>query len=184
MEVKAGEFAALQGSSRWIVTPAHTRLEVHGWGPAVGEQVFTFRQFRAHIATERTTASFRADLDVRTIEGGVAGMASLARDEMLEADRFPIATFIGTAWRREGTDVCAVKGALQLHGITRELTFEGRILQVGDVIRFEATFDMPRKAFDVRLHNPFDVLVPDDVRIVLDVRAEREHVYAEEIDDR
>ena len=42
-------------------------------------------------------------------------------------------------------------------------------------------FNMPRQAFDVRLHNAWDVFVPNDVRVVLDVRAEREHVFAEEL---
>lgn len=166
---------------RWLVTPAHTRLEIHGWGPIVGEQVFTFRRFRANIAADRTTASFRAELDVRSLEGGMPEMRSLARDHMLEADAYPHATFVGTAQRREGSDACEVHGVLDLHGITRALTFEGRVRQDGDALRFEATFDMPRKAFDVRLHNAWDAFVPNDVRIVLDVRAEREHVVVEEV---
>jgi hypothetical protein len=191
--------------TRFVVTPARTRLEIHGWGPIVGEQVFTFRRFRANVTTDGggarsaerlesrlggvggrspptvRTATFRAELDVTSLEGGISGLDSFARDHMLEADLHPRATFIGTVRRHGTSDACSVSGLLALHGVTREIAFEGIVREEGDSIRFAAVFDLPRKEFDVRLHNAWDAFVPNDVRIVLDVRAEREHVFVEEL---
>lgn len=167
--------------ARYVVVPEHTRFEIHAWAPVVGEQVLTFKRFRANVAADRTTASFRADVDVRTLEGGAPGVAALARSQALEVDRFPRATFVGSASLTPGSEDCTVSGTLTLHGVTRALTFSGRVHEEGDALRFRATFDMPRKAFGVRLHDPLDAFVGDDVRVELDLLADREHVQVEEL---
>ncbi|HEY8072873.1 MAG TPA: YceI family protein [Labilithrix sp.] len=167
--------------ARWLVTPAHTRLEIHGWGPLVGEQVFTFRRFRANVSTSGDSASFRAELATASLEGGLPGVGAFARERLLEVDAYPRATFEGVARRTSGVDACTVTGTLSLHGVTRELVFDGRIEESADSIRFEAAFDLSRQDFDVGLHDAWDAFVPNRVRVVLDVRAEREHVWAEEL---
>ena len=79
-----------------------------------------------------------------------------------------------------GSDACTVTGVLSLHGVARELVFDGRVHdEDADAIRFVATFDVTRQDFDVGLHDVFDAFVPNRVRVVLDVRADREHVTAE-----
>ncbi len=166
---------------RWLVTPAHTRLEIHGWGPLVGEQVFTFGRFRANVSTSGDDATFHAELETPSLEGGLPGMAAFARDRMLETDAYPHATFDGTARRNPGSDACTVTGVLSLHGVTRELVFDGRVRETADALRFEAAFEVSRWDFDVALHDAWDAFVPNRVRVVLDVRADREHVFAEEL---
>jgi len=166
---------------RWLVTPAYTRLEIHGWGPLVGEQVFTFRRFRANVAASGDSATFKAELDTSSLEGGLPGMGPLARERLLEVDRYPRATFEGIARRNGDGDGCTVTGLLSLHGVTRELVFDGRIHDGPDAIRFEAAFELSRWDFDVGLHDAWDAFVPNRVRVVLDVRAERERVWAEEL---
>ncbi len=173
---------ATTGPRRWLVTPAHTRIEVHGWGPIVGEQVFTFRRFRANVTADRTRATFHAELDTTSLDGGISWILSMARDQLLEADVYPRATFDGVARRVPGTDACIVDGTLVLHGVTRQLRFRGLVHEELEALRLEATFDMPRKAFDIRLRNAWDAFVPNDVGVVLDVRADREHVLVEEVD--
>ncbi len=150
----------------WLVTPERTRFEVRADGPLVGEQRFGFRRYRAHVATNGLEARFHATIDVQSLEGP---FASVVRDRLLEASRFPEATFDGTAKREASSDACTVEGTLSIHGITKTLHFNGTVREENGDLHIRALFEVPRKEFDIAFHDSWDTFLPDDVRVLLEL---------------
>jgi polyisoprenoid-binding protein YceI len=169
-----------EAGPRWLIAPAATRLEIRSWAAPLGQQVFTFRRFRAHVVGDQM-ALFHAEIDTTSLEGGSAGVAPFVRGQLLEVGRFPRAVFVGSVHRTAG-DGCTVDGALTLHGVTRTLRFDGTVHDEGEALHFSTSFTVPRSAFDVRLPAPWDIFVPEDVEVVLDLVATREHVVVEQPD--
>jgi polyisoprenoid-binding protein YceI len=179
------------------VTPSRSRLQIRAGTALVGHHVFTFGRFRAHVVGTDTTrllspvdadppeagrvTTFHAEVDSASLEGGLPGMAPFVRDRLLETDLYPRATFDGTARRIPGTSDCAIEGALDLHGVVRTLRFTGTLEETPDALHLVATFELARKAFDLKLSGALDTFVPDDVEVRLDILAQREHVTAEEL---
>jgi polyisoprenoid-binding protein YceI len=158
-----------------VVTSEQTRFLLRARNALV-DQTFTFRSFRAR-AVESPGArqlSFHAEIDTASLDGGAAGMASFVKAQLLEADAFPDATFDGTVSRVEGSDGCDVVGTLRLHGVTRELRFGAKLDEEPRALHLFAIFDLPRRPFGIGLRGVLDALVPDDVRVTLDVRAHGE----------
>jgi polyisoprenoid-binding protein YceI len=138
--------------------------------------------------------TFYADVDTRSLEGGVApahlpvgrdAMLAIVKTQLLEVDTYPRATFDGVARRTGDGGACHVTGTLRLHGVARELELDGRVEEIGDALRFTAEISVPRQAFDIRLRGAlaaWDAFVPDDVVVSLDVKARREKITVEPVD--
>ena len=169
--VRVAATAALD-EVRWIVIPETTRFEVRGTNPFLGERRFHFRRFHASITGSRE-ATFHAVIDTRSVEGP---FSSLVRDRLLEADRFPEATFDGMTTRTGAGDACVVDGILTLHGIAKSLHFDGHVREELDLLSISAIFDVPRSAFDLAFHDSRDRFLPDYVSVVLDIWARRKRV--------
>lgn len=176
MQMSERTSAPIAGERTWLVTPERTRFEVRADGPLVGEQRFGFRRYRARVATTGLDATFHATIDVHSLEGP---FGSIVRDRLLEADRYPEATFDGTAKRDVASDACSVDGTLTIHGITKTLHFRGTVREEGGLLRIHALFEVPRKEFDIAFHDSWDTFLPDAVRVLLDIDARPELVNAE-----
>ena len=170
--------APTPSTRRWLVTPDHTRFQVRADGPLVGEQRFEFEKYRAHITTTGLDATFDATIDVNSIKGP---FASVVRDRLLEAQRFPEATFHGTAHREAHDDGCTVDGRLTIHGITKNVHFQGTVREMGDKLHVHALFEIPRSEFDIAFHDSFDAFLPEDVRVLLDLDARPETAQVEQL---
>jgi polyisoprenoid-binding protein YceI len=158
----------------WVVAPERTRFLIRARNALV-DQTFTFRSFRATaVETSDRAFSFHAEIDAASLEGGAAGLASFVKGHLLEVDSYPDATFDGTVHRTGDTDACDVSGTLRLHGVERALRFLATMHEEATDLRLLAVFDLARKPFNVGLHGVLDGLIPDDIRVTLDVRAHRE----------
>jgi polyisoprenoid-binding protein YceI len=172
--------ASATADERWLIAPPASKIELHAQAAMVPED-FTFKRFRAYVVTNesRETARFHADVETASLEGGGPGVAPFVRTNLLETSVFPKATFDGTVRRSPGTDACVVNGVLTLRDVTQDVRFEATLHDEPDAIHFEAEFDLPRKPFGIRLVDPWDAFVADDVRVVLNVSARRERVKVE-----
>jgi polyisoprenoid-binding protein YceI len=105
--------------------------------------------------------------------------AHLKSADFLEAEKYPQITFKSTGFDGGG-DAFKVRGALTIHGVTREVvldtTFEGRSTDPwgNDRIGYEAHTKISRKDFGLEWNQTLEtggVLVGDDVKIELNVEA-------------
>ena len=128
--------------------------------------------------------------DSPTLEG-VVGMASattfdeqrdghLASPDFFDAERFPQATFRSTSFELLGDETVRVVGDLTLKGVTKQIELSGSIAGPAtdpwgsERIGLELTGVVDRNDFGVKWNAPLPgggFLLPDDVRIAIDVSA-------------
>jgi polyisoprenoid-binding protein YceI len=162
----------------WIVTPADSRVELQARTVFVDAR-FAFRRFRARVVGREESPRFHADIEVASLEGGGPGMAGFAKAHLLDVALYPTASFDGIA-RRVGPDgACVIDGRLRLHGVERALRFDGTVHDVADGLHVRAVFDLSREPFHIGLPGIADALLPDTIRVTLDLHARRERVNVE-----
>jgi polyisoprenoid-binding protein YceI len=167
-------FAAHAGSSALVVVGSATFS---------GDHEFTFRRWNATLVGDPPT-QLRMEAEATTVAAEEPWMEDMIRTDLLEVERFPRATLVADLLPIAGEpDARLVVGNATVHGITRGIRFRATLARDGEAWKLAATFDMSRKAFDVRLHNRWDAFIHDDFRLVLDFRATPERVFVEDPED-
>jgi len=165
------------GAKRYVVLGRRSRLDVKGHDSMLGDHHLSFGRWWAHIETEPPTIV--VEIDLRSLRSDEALVSSIVRDHVLEVDRYPRATLVGSlsATSREGEIV--IDGVADVHGKQTPLRFAGELREEGDGYRLHASFDMSRRAFDLgyALAEPF---LDDKFRVLVDAVASAERVEVEE----
>ena len=182
---------------RYVVHTPSSRLEVTARAAGVGSQTLRFEKWRAWVVVGEEVKVV-AEIDMRTLRAPLAISERLAKDEMLEVDTYPHATFTGVLRPRgmKGgsaelmkllagkVDVTVdVVGAASVHGRVCEVKFVGRLRQEDDGWTFRARFRMARGPFDVRLRSGWDRFVDEDVTFDMDFHARQEQGKVEPVED-
>lgn len=156
---------------RFAVRPSSSRLTVIGTATFSGEHEFTFRRWNATLVGDPPT-QLRLEADATTVEAETPFAEDLIREDLLEVNRFSRCTIEADLERVPGgaSDERLVVGNATVHGITRGIRFKATLARRGPSWALAATFDMSRKAFDVRLHNRWESFLHDDFRVELDLR--------------
>jgi polyisoprenoid-binding protein YceI len=93
--------------------------------------------------------------------------------DFFDVARFPQATFESTEIKAGGEKGAShtVTGNLQLHGVTKSITFPATIVVSPGVITVDSTFAINRKDFGINYAGAADNLIRDEVVLTLKVRA-------------
>jgi polyisoprenoid-binding protein YceI len=94
----------------------------------------------------------------------------LMSPDFFEVDRFPTSTFTATTLTPSGGDY-QVTGNLDLHGVTKSITFPATIAITADSVTVKAEFAINRRDFNVNYPGMPNDLIRDRVVIKLDVKA-------------
>lgn len=94
----------------------------------------------------------------------------LKSPDFFDVEKFPTSTF--TVTKVEGTpDAATVTGNLELHGVTKAITFPAKVNVSGDSLNVTADFAINRKEFGIVYPGKTDDLIRDDVVIRFDLKA-------------
>src|SRR5690606_33501403 len=94
--------------------------------------------------------------------------------DFFDVEKFPKSTFKSTsvsAGSEPGT--YTVVGNLDLHGVTKSISFPAKINVSGDAVDVSSEFKINRKDFGIVYPGMPDDLIHDDVVIKLDVKAKK-----------
>ena len=94
---------------------------------------------------------------------------ALKGDQWFDAAKFPNATLVSTKVTKTGADTAAILGDLTLHGVTKPVTLNARLIGSGTnpldksfTVGFEATGTIKRSDFGIKQYLP---LLGDDVAL-------------------
>ena len=90
--------------------------------------------------------------------------------DFFDVEKFPVTTFTATAVEPSGTQH-TVTGNLNLHGVTKSVSFPANIQTVGDTVAVQAEFAINRKDFNINYPGKPNDLIRDNVVIKLDLKA-------------
>lgn len=94
----------------------------------------------------------------------------LKSPDFFDVEQFPTATFVSREIIPEG-DGYTVVGDLELHGVTKEITFPAEIAVEDDRVTARSEFSIKRFDFDIVYPGKPDDLIRDEVVVKLDIVA-------------
>jgi polyisoprenoid-binding protein YceI len=126
---------------------------------------------------EPTKGQVTVTIDMNTISADNAKLTGhLKSPDFFDAAKFPQARFSSTSIRA-GSDkpgaTHTITGNLELHGVTKSITFPAAIRATPDQVEVDSEFSINRKDFGVVYPGMPDDLIKDDVLIRLSVRAKK-----------
>ena len=130
----------------------------------------TFNGTIALVDNDPTKSSVTAEVDVASLAVEPAKLAGhLKTPDLLDVAKFPKAKFTSTAIKAGGDNGAThtVTGNLELHGVTKSITFPAKINVAGDQVSVDAEFAINRKDFGIVYPGMPDDLIKDDVLIKL-----------------
>lgn len=99
----------------------------------------------------------------------------LKSTDFLDVERFPKATFTSTSIQAGGPDgtTHTVTGNLELHGVTKQLTFPAKIKALAEAVVVTAEFSILRKDFALSYDGVAGDLIKNDVLLLIQLVARR-----------
>jgi polyisoprenoid-binding protein YceI len=128
------------------------------------------------VDNDPTKSSVSVTIDVGSIQTDEEKLTShLKTPDLLDVAKFPQATFSSTAVKAGGDKGAThtVTGNLQLHGVTKSISFPATIKPSADAVEIDAEFAINRKDFGIVYPGMPDDLIKDDVLLKLQVRAKK-----------
>jgi polyisoprenoid-binding protein YceI len=126
------------------------------------------------VAGEPLMSAVQVNIDVASLTTDAEKLSGhLKSADFFDVAKFPKATFSSTSIRPSGAPaVYNVTGKLNLHGVTKPLTFPATIKVSPDSVQAEGEFTINRKDYGIVYPGMPDDLIRDDVSIKLTIRAE------------
>lgn len=121
-------------------------------------------------------SSVSVDIDTASVFVDEPKLANhLKTPDFFDVEKFPKATFKSTRIEGGATapDTHTVTGDLELHGVTKSITFPATITVADDSVTVKASFSINRRDFGIVYAGKADDLIRDGVVLTLDVKAPR-----------
>src|ERR1041384_4980011 len=115
----------------------------------------SFKAFRGTInvvGADATKSNVNAEIDIASLAIEPAKLAGhLKTPDFFDAEKFPKAKFTSTAIKAGGENGAThtVSGNLELHGVTKGITFPAKIKIEADQVTVDAEFAINRKDFSI-----------------------------------
>ncbi|OHD87988.1 MAG: hypothetical protein A2W83_00700 [Sulfuricurvum sp. RIFCSPLOWO2_12_43_5] len=133
--------------------------------------------------TKKIVSALSMDKDPSTLKGSVeASMLDLISDnkkrdehmrETMECDRFHMAVFDIKEVVAKGGDNVLLKGSMNLHGVTKPMSFEGTITEEASKVRIKAKSSLKMSDFGITPPKMVFLSVRDQVDLNVDISLKR-----------
>jgi polyisoprenoid-binding protein YceI len=139
----------------------------------------SFKAFRGTINVvggDATKSNVNVEIDIASMAIDPAKLAGhLKSADFFDAEKFPKGKFVSTAIKAggEGGATHTVSGNLELHGVSKGITFPAKIKIEAEQVAVDAEFAINRKDFSIVYPGMPDDLIKDDVLIKLSLRAKK-----------
>jgi polyisoprenoid-binding protein YceI len=182
--MSASPATTTSGVSTWKIDPAHSAAEFKVKHMMISNVKGKFHGISGVLSLNE------ADITKSTVEASIplSGLTTgdeqrdghLKSQDFFEIEKYPAMTFKSTEVRKAGSTEFAVVGELNLHGVSRNVSFAVEELSApgkdpwGNMrLGLEATTRINRKDFGLTWNSALEtggVLVGDDVNITLDIQ--------------
>jgi polyisoprenoid-binding protein YceI len=172
----ASPAAAAQGT-KYLITPQNSKIEFVG-SQVTGSHNGSFTDFSGQIDYTGNVEQSRVNITIKTnsITADAADLTKhLKTADFFDVARYPEATFVSTAIKAGGEKGAShtVTGNLNMHGVTKSITFPATIAVTPDLATVDADFSINRKDFGINYAGPADNLIRNDVVLKLTIRAKK-----------
>jgi len=162
------------GGEKYLLTPENSKIEFVG-SKVTGHHNGSFGKFSGAIdylgQPEKSRVTISIDLDSLTVDEPKL-TAHLKTADFFDVAKYPKATFESTQIKAGGDKEAShtITGNLNLHGVTKSITFPATIVVSPGAITVDSTFSLNRKDFGINYAGAADNLIRDEVLLTLRVR--------------
>lgn len=170
--------AAPTAGTKFAFTNADSKLEFVG-AKVTRKHDGSFQTFSGTVTlvdNDPTKSSVTVLVDVGSLKSDEDKLTThLKSPDLLDVGKFPQATFTSTSIKAGGEQGKShtITGNLQLHGVTKSISFPADIKTGADAVDVDAEFAINRKDFGVVYPGMPDDLIKDDVLLKLKIRAKK-----------
>jgi polyisoprenoid-binding protein YceI len=163
---------------KYLITPENSKVEFLA-SKVTGNHHGSFGRFSGAIDYAGTPENSRVTISIETnsVTTDTADLTKhLQTADFFDVAKYPQATFASTQIKAGGDNGAThtVTGNLELHGVTRSITFPASIKVAPDGITVASTFSLNRKDFGINYAGAADNLIRDEVVLTLKVRAAKQ----------
>jgi len=118
------------------------------------------------------SSEFYFEVDLRTIDTGIGLRNRHMRENYLETDKFPYATFSGkiTEWHElKDTIYVLVNGDMEIHGTVNNLVAEGKLIKIEKGFRIFSEFELKLTDYNIEIPSFMFFKISDIIRIKLNL---------------
>jgi polyisoprenoid-binding protein YceI len=166
------EEAPAPTAARFVVTD-ESKINFVG-SKVTGSHDGGFKEFdgEIHVLPDRPEASsVKVVIDTTSLWSDNDRLTGhLKSADFFEVDKYPTATFTSTDIRRDG-DRYTVTGNLDMHGVTKSISFPAQIQAAPDRVTANAEFAIKRFDFNIVYPGKAEDLIRDEVVVKLDLVA-------------
>jgi polyisoprenoid-binding protein YceI len=168
--------AAPASATKYTFSNAGSKIDFVG-AKVTGKHDGSFQSFTGNVSlvdNNPEKGSVSTEIDVASLKTDEEKLtAHLKTPDLLDVAKFPKATFTSTSIKSGGEKGAShtVTGNLQLHGVTKSISFPATIKINGDAVDVDAEFAINRKDFGIVYPGMPNDLIKDDVLLKLHVRA-------------
>lgn len=172
--IAASPAAAVSQSDKYAITPENSKIEFDA-SKVTGSQHGSFGKFSGTIdyAGEIERSAVTITIDTDSIKADDDGLTKhLKTADFFDVAKYPHATFKSTGIKAGGEKGAShtVTGNLELHGVTKSITFPATIVVSPGSVNVDSTFAINRKDFGINYAGAADNLIRDEVVLTLRVR--------------
>lgn len=176
--VTAAAAPAATGGVKYSFTNAESKLEWVG-AKVTRKHDGSFETFSGTVTlvdNDPTKSSVDVLVEVSSLKSDDEKLTGhLKSPDLLDLAKFPQAKFTSTSIKAGGDKGAShtVTGNLELHGVTKSITFPATIKASADAVDVDAEFAINRKDFGIVYPGMPDDLIKDDVLLKLKIRAKK-----------
>ena len=161
-------------AQKYSITPENSKIEFVG-SKVTGSHNGSFEKFSGSIdfSGQIETSKVSITIETASVKTDADGLTKhLQTPDFFDVAQFPRATFESTEIKAGGDKGAShtVTGNLNLHGVTKSITFPATIAVEAGAITVNSTFAINRKDFGINYAGGADNLIRDDVALTLKVR--------------
>lgn len=169
------EVAAPAGGESLTVTAAESRVGFIG-AKVTAQHEGSFKEVAGTILlVDADPVKSRVDMTVQTgsVELEPKKLENHLRSpDFFDVEKYPTARFVSTEIKKDGAGY-VVTGNLELHGVTRSVTFPASIDITPTAVAVQAEFGVNRKDFGIVYPGAADDLIKDNVLLQIKLTAPR-----------
>ena len=159
---------------RYQISPDTSKIEFVG-SKVTGSHNGSFQKFNGEIdySGKPETSRVSVTIDMNSVKTDTDQVTNhLKTPDFFDTAKFPQATFVSTEVKPGGEKGAShtVVGNLQLHGVTKSITFPATIVTSPAGVSVESTFAINRKDFGINYAGAADNLIRNEVVLSLHVR--------------
>ncbi len=166
--------SAPASAEKYSINPENSKIEFVG-SKVTGSHNGSFGKFSGAIdyagQPEKSRVNIAIDLDSLTTDDPNL-TAHLKTPDFFDVAKYPQATFQSTEIKAGGEKGAThtVTGNLQMHGVTKSVTFPATIAVTPQAVSVDSSFAINRKDFGINYAGAADNLIRNDVVLTLRVR--------------